>query len=557
MKKTWYKEMAVYQIWPRSFKDSNGDGIGDLEGIYSKLDYIKSIGIDAIWFSPLFKSPNADYGYDIADYRDINPEYGDMETFKKVLAGCHERGMKVFMDLVVNHTSTEHEWFKEACKSVDNPYHDYYIWRKGKGKNGKKPPNNWMSTFEGGAWEYVPEVDEYYLHVFTKGQPDLNMDNPKVRQEVKDIMKFWLDMGVDGFREDVITYISKREGLPNAIPIPVAAGMEHYNCGPHLYEYLKEFHDEVLSKYDCFTVGEGPLITPEKVLRFVTEDDTQVLKTMFSFDHLEADCFMTDWIKVPFSLKKMKKCYQKWYDAMNGKGWHTLYLENHDHPRIVDRYGSLKYRVESAKMLATMCYLQKGTPFIYQGQEIGMTNIELHSIDEFKDMITFNNQIMFNKLGIKGDKFIKMANAGSRENSRTPVQWDDSEYAGFSTAKPWFSLNPNYTEINVAQAEADENSILNYYRKLLKFRKEHEVAIYGDFKQYYENSDKLFVYERTLDGEKILVVCSFSEKCVNFEVPAGYDLSKGELVLSNYRLNPVTHNSFVTRPYEARVYYFK
>ncbi len=557
MNKTWYKEMSVYQIWPRSFKDSNGDGIGDLEGIYSKLDYVKSIGVDAIWFSPLYPSPNADYGYDIADYTDINPEYGDMETFKKVLAGAHERGLKVFMDLVVNHTSTEHKWFKEACKSVDNPYHDYYIWRKGKGKNGKQPPNNWLSTFEGGAWEYVPEVDEYYLHVFTKGQPDLNMDNPKVREEVKNIMKFWLDMGVDGFREDVITYISKKEGLPNGFPIPVACGMEHYNCGPHLYEYLKEFHDDVLSKYDCFTVGEGPLITPEKVLRFVTEDDTQVLKTMFSFDHLEADCFMTDWIKTPFSLKKMKKCYQKWYDAMNGKGWHTLYLENHDHPRIIDRYGSLKYRVESGKMLATMCYLQKGTPFIYQGQEIGMTNIELHSIDEFKDMITFNNQIMFNKLGIKGDKFVKMANAGSRENSRTPVQWDDSEYAGFSTAEPWFNLNPNYTEINVAAAEADENSILNYYRKLLKFRKEHEVAIYGDFKQHYENSDKLFVYERNLDGERLLVVCSFTEKCVQFKAPEGFNLADGELVLNNYRLNPVTDNSFVTRPYECRVYYFK
>ncbi len=557
MNKAWYKEMVVYQIWPRSFKDSNGDGIGDLEGIYEKLDYVKSIGIDAIWFSPLFKSPNADYGYDIADYMDINPEYGDMETFKKVLKGCHDRGMKVFMDLVVNHTSTEHMWFKEACKSVDNPYHDYYIWRKGKGKNGKKPPNNWLSTFEGGAWEYVPEVDEYYLHVFTKGQPDLNMDNPKVREEVKNVMKFWLDMGVDGFREDVITYISKREGLPNAIPIPVACGMEHYNCGPHLYEYLKEFHDDVLSKYDCFTVGEGPLITPEKVLRFVTEDETQVLKTMFSFDHLEADCFMTDWMKTPFKLKKMKKCYQKWYDAMNGKGWHTLYLENHDHPRIVDRYGSLKYRVESAKMLATMCYLQKGTPFIYQGQEIGMTNIELKSIDEFKDMMTFNNQKTFAKIGIKGEKFLKMANAGSRENSRTPVQWDDSEYAGFSTVEPWFNLNPNYTEINVAQAEADENSILNYYRKLLKFRKEHQVAIYGDYKEHYKNSDQLYVYERNLDGEKILVVCSFSENSVNFEAPAGIDLSKGELVLSNYKLAPLNNNTFVTRPYEARVYYFK
>ncbi len=557
MNKTWYKEMVVYQIWPRSFKDSNGDGIGDLEGIYEKLDYVKSIGVDAIWFSPLFPSPNADYGYDIADYMDINPEYGDMDTFKKVLNAAHEKGMRVFMDLVVNHTSTEHKWFKEACKSVDNPYHDYYIWRKGKGKDGKTPPNNWLSTFEGGAWEYVPEVDEYYLHVFTKGQPDLNMDNPKVRQEVKDIMKFWLDMGVDGFREDVITYISKKEGLPNGFPIPVACGMEHYNCGPHLYEYLKEFHDDVLSKYDCFTVGEGPLLTPEKALPLVTEGEGQVLKTMFSFDHQEADCFMTDWIKTPFNLKKMKKCYQKWYDAMNGKAWHTLYLENHDHPRIVDRYGSLKYRVESAKMLATMCYMQKGTVFIYQGQEIGMTNIELHSIDEFKDMITFNNQKMFGMLGIKGDKFVKMANKGSRENSRTPVQWDNSEYAGFSTVEPWFNLNPNYTEINVADAEKDENSILNYYRKLLKFRKEHEVAIYGDYLEHYKNSDKLYVYERNLNGEKLLVVCSFTEKTVEFKAPAGIDLSKGELVLSNYRLNPVTNNSFITRPFETRVYYFK
>ncbi|MBR3767487.1 MAG: alpha-glucosidase [Clostridia bacterium] len=557
MNRAWYKEMVVYQIWPRSFKDSNGDGIGDLEGIYEKLDYVKSIGVDAIWFSPLYPSPNADYGYDIADYMDINPEYGDMETFKKVLDGAHERGMKVFMDLVVNHTSTEHRWFKESLKGPDNPYHDYYIWRKGKGKNGKKPPNNWLSTFEGGAWEYVPEIDEYYLHVFTKGQPDLNMDNSKVREEVKNILKFWLDMGVDGFREDVITYLSKKEGLPNGFPIPVACGMEHYNCGPHLYEYLKEFHDDVLSKYDCFTVGEGPLITTEKALRFVTEGEGQVLKTMFSFDHLEADCFMTDWIKTPFSLKRMKKCYSKWYDAMNGKGWHTLYLENHDHPRIIDRYGSLKYRVESGKMLATMCYLQRGTPFIYQGQEIGMTNVTLKSLDEFKDMITFNNEKLFAKFGIKGEKFIKLANAGSRENSRTPVQWDDSAYAGFSTVEPWFTLNENYKEINVAAAEADENSILNYYRKLLKFRKENDVAIYGSYVEHYKNSKSLYVYSRHLDDKKLLVVCSFDENAVAFKAPDGFDLSKAELVLNNYDSCGIIDNGFTLRPYETRVYLWK
>ncbi len=555
--RAWYKEMVVYQIWPRSFKDSNGDGIGDLEGIYEKLDYVKSIGVDAIWFSPLYPSPNADYGYDIADYTDINPEYGDMQTFKKVLDGAHERGMKVFMDLVVNHTSTEHRWFKESLKGPDNPYHDYYIWRKGKGKNGKKPPNNWLSTFEGGAWEYVPEIDEYYLHVFTKGQPDLNMDNPKVREEVKNILKFWLDMGVDGFREDVITYLSKKEGLPNGFPIPVACGMEHYNCGPHLYEYLKEFHDDVLSKYDCFTVGEGPLITTDKALRFVTEGEGQVLKTMFSFDHLEADCFMTDWIKMPFSLKKMKKCYAKWYAAMDGKGWHTLYLENHDHPRIIDRYGSLKYRVESGKMLATMCYLQRGTPFIYQGQEIGMTNVTLKSLDEFKDMITFNNQKLFAKFGIKGDKFIKLANAGSRENSRTPIQWDDSAYAGFSTVEPWFTLNENYKEINVAAAEADKNSILNYYRKLLKFRKENDVAIYGSYVEHYKNSKSLYVYSRHLDDKQLLVVCSFDENAVAFKAPEGFDLGKAELALSNYESCGVIDNGFTLRPYETRVYLWK
>lgn len=558
MNKHWYKEMSVYQIWPRSFRDTNGDGIGDLGGVLEKLDYIKSLNVDAIWFSPLYPSPNKDYGYDIADYKDIKSEYGDLELFKKVLDGAHERGMKVFMDLVVNHTSTEHYWFQESLKGPDNPYHDYYFWRKGKGKDGKQPPNNWRSQFEGGAWEYNEQLGEFYLHVFTKGQADLNMDNPKVREEVKSIMRFWLDMGVDGFREDVINYISKREGLPDGFPpIPIACGMEHYTNGPHLYEYLAEFRHDVLDHYDCFTVGEGPMIKPDTILNFVTEGDGQVLNTMFSFDHMEADCFLTDWIKRPFSLKKLKKCYSDWVERLDGKGWNTLYLENHDHPRVINRYGSLKYRVESAKMLAAMCYLRPGTPFIYQGQEIGMTNVTLDSIDEFKDMITFNNQKLFKLVGIKGDKFLKVANNASRENARTPVQWDSSKYAGFSTVEPWFKLNPNYTEINVEDAEKDPNSILNFYRALLKFRKEHEVAIYGNYKEHYKNSDKLYVYERGLDNEKLLVVASFSEKCVQFDAPEGFELSKGELVLSNYKINPVTKNSFVTRPYEVRVYYFK
>ena len=552
MEKCWYKEMAVYQIWPRSFKDGNGDGIGDLYGVLDKLDYIKSIGIDAIWFSPLYPSPNADYGYDIADYKNISPEYGDLELFKKVLDGAHERGMRVFMDLVVNHTSDEHPWFKESLKGKDNPYHDYYIWRKGKGD--KKPPNNWLSTFEGGAWEYNEELDEYYLHVFAKKQPDLNMDNPKVREEVKSIMRFWLDMGVDGFREDVITFISKAEGLPDGFPLPVATGIEHYKKGPHIHEYLREFR-EVLNDYDCFVVGESPMTNSKDALEF-TEGEDRELDMMISFDHMQADCIMTDTIATPFSLRKMKKAFTHWQEDLYGKAWNALYIENHDHPRIINRYGSLKYRVESAKMLATMCYLQCGTPFIYQGQEIGMTNITLSSIDQFRDVVTFNNERLFKKFGFSDKKYLEIANRTSRENARTPVQWDNSQYAGFSTAEPWFYVNPNYPEINVADAEKDPNSILNYYRKLLKFRKQHKVAIYGDYKEHYKNSKSLYVYERNLDGQRLLVVSSFTEKHVQFEAPEGFDLSKGELVLSNYRMCPVTKNSFVTRPYETRVYLF-
>lgn len=555
MNKHWYKEMAVYQIWPRSFKDSDGDGIGDLNGVIEKLDYIKSLNVDAIWFSPIYPTPNADYGYDISDYKNINPEYGDLETFKKLLDEAHKRGLRVFMDLVVNHTSDEHEWFKESLKGKDNPYHDYYFWRKGKGD--KKPPNNWLSCFEGGAWEYNEDLDEYYLHVFAKKQPDLNMDNPKVREEVKSIMRFWLDMGVDGFREDVITYISKAEGLPDGFPLPVSTGIEHYKKGPHLYEYLAEFRHDVLDNYDCFTVGEGPMMTTETALEFISEDETQVLNTMFHFQHMEADCLINDWVSKPFSLKKLKSAFSHWQEELQGKAWNTLYIENHDHPRVIDRYGSLKYRVESGKMLATMCYLQCGTPFIYQGQEIGMTNIKFDSVDKFKDVVTFNNQKIFAKFGIKGEKFLKIANRCSRENARTPVQWDNSEHAGFSTAEPWFDVNPNYTEINVEAEEKDENSILNYYRKLIKFRKEHEVAIYGDYKEHFKNSRQLYVFERNYEGQRLLVVNSFTDKHVKFDVPEGFDLSKGKLVLSNYRMCPVTGNSFVTRPYETRVYLFE
>lgn len=552
MNKTWYKEMSVYQIWPRSFCDGNGDGIGDLKGIISKLDYIKSIGVDAIWLSPLYPSPNADYGYDIADYYNISPDYGTLDDFKEFLNEAHKRDLKVIMDLVVNHTSDQHEWFKKGIEDPTSKYHDYYIWRKG--KNGKKP-NNWKSTFQGDAWEYNEKNDEYYLHVFAKEQPDLNMDNPEVREEVKKIMRFWLEMGVDGFREDVITFISKKEGLPNGFPLPTATGIEHYMNGPHLKEYLKEFAD-VEKEYGAFAVGEAPMMTTDRALEFITEGDDQLLNTMFHFEHMSADNIITNWVVTPFSLKKLKKVYTRWQKELYGKGWNALYVENHDQPRIISRYGNPKYRVESGKMLATMYICQSGTPFIYQGQEIGMLNAEIEDIKDYKDVSSINTYALFRKLGFSNKTTMKFCKYASRDNARTPVQWDDSPNAGFTTGTPWFGVNPNYKEINVAQAENDPNSILNYYRKLLKFRKEHEIVIYGAYNEYYEDSKKVFVYERTYMGERMLVVCSFSEDGEKIVAPEGYDLSKGELVLSNYDLNPIFKNSFITRPYECRVYYF-
>ena len=552
MEKQWFKEMSVYQIWPRSFCDGNGDGIGDLKGVISKLDYIKSIGVDAIWFSPLYPSPNADYGYDIANYKDISPDYGTLDEFKTLLDEAHKRGLKVIMDLVVNHTSDQHKWFLESKKGDDNPYHDYYFWRKGK-KNGKEP-NNWKSTFQGKAWEYCKELDEYYLHVFAKGQPDLNMDNPKVRQEVKDIMRFWLDMGVDGFREDVITFISKKPGLPNGFPLPTATGIEHYMNGPHLKEYLREFKD-VLDEYDCFTVGEAPMMTTKRALEFVKEGDGQLLNTMFHFEHMSCDNVITNWIKTKFKPQKLKKVYARWQNDLYGKAWNALYIENHDQPRIISRYGSEKYRVESGKMLATMYILQSGTPFIYQGQEIGMLNANIPTIDRYKDVSAINTYALFRKLGFS-DKFtMKLCMYASRDNARTPMQWSADKNAGFTTAdKAWFDeINPNYTEINVEAAQKDENSILNYYRKLLKFRKEHDIVKYGDF-ELLKTDKSIFAYVRTYENQKLLVINSFSEAELPFRAPNDFDMKSAELVLSNYDNCRVIHNGFMTKPYETRTY---
>ncbi|MDD3219140.1 MAG: alpha-glucosidase [Lachnospiraceae bacterium] len=551
MEKDWYKRMCFYQIWIRSFYDGNGDGIGDLYGVYEKLSYIKSLGVDGIWFSPLYPSPNADYGYDISDYRNIHPDYGNLTIFRKVLSHAHELGLKVIMDLVVNHTSDEHPWFIESKKSRDNEYSDYYIWRDG--KHGKLP-NNWDSLFEGKAWEYVPERDQYYLHIFAKKQPDLNMDNPKVRQEVKDIMRFWLDMGVDGFREDVITFISKKDGLPNGLSfIPIANGMPHYKDGPHIHEYLEEFR-QVCDEYDCFQLGEGPMTTTKSALSYMA-GESKTLDLMFHFDHMMADCLFTEYIQRPFRLKRLKKAFSKWQHALAGKAWNTLYLENHDHPRIISRYGSEEYIRESGTMLA-VCYLfQQGTPFIYQGQEIGMTNIRLKSIDQYIDVSSKNNYHTFHvKDSI--EKRMERIHASSRDSSRTPMQWDDTENAGFTTGKPWFYVNPNYVDINVKREEQEADSILNFYRKCLAFRKQSDVALWGNYREYYKHSGKIYMYEREWQGNYLLVICSFAKHPVSFRFPKSEREKDWKLELCNYQDTSVEEGirEMKLREYEARVY---
>lgn len=553
--KCWYKEMAVYQIWCRSFCDGNGDGIGDLWGVLSKLDYIASLNVDGIWFSPIYPSPNSDYGYDISDYKNIHPDFGNLEVFKQVLDEAHKRGLRVFMDLVINHSSDEHEWFKQSRSSKDNPYRDYYYWRPGKGK--KRPPNNWDSLFEGKAWEYDKATDEWYMHIFSKKQPDLNMANPKVRQEVKDIMRFWLDMGVDGFREDVITYIAKADGLPSAkVKLPAATGMQYYTNLPKVHDYLAEFKKEVLDFYDCFTVGEGPRMEPEVALSYVREGKNKVLDMMINFSHMEADCFITDFLQRPFDLIKLKKAFTKWQTKMYGKGWNALYMENHDHPRIISRYGSEKYRVESGKSIAASYLFQRGTPFVYQGQEIGMLNTPLKSLDEYKDIMVKNNARIALSLGLSKERVLKLAQKASRDNARTCMQWSSAENAGFTSGKPWFVVNENYKDINVENQLDDPKSLLNFYRNALQFRRENPVVIYGDYTEHLPKSKELFVYERNLAGKKLLVICSYSEKSVRFDAPSGIILDESKQVFGNYDNNFVISNGFTTRPYEMRVYLF-
>jgi len=556
LKKHWWKESVIYQIYPRSFMDSNGDGIGDIPGIISKLDYLKGLGIDVIWLSPVYKSPNDDNGYDISDYRDIMDDFGTMADWELLLKEMHERGLKLIMDLVVNHCSDEHNWFVESRKSKDNPYRDYYIWRPG--KDGKEP-NNWESVFSGSAWQYDETTDEYYLHLFSKKQPDLNWENPKLRQEIYDMMKFWLDKGIDGFRMDVINFISKVDGLPDAPNPegkPYASGSKFFMNGPKIHDYLQEMNREVLSHYDAMTVGEMPGASVE-LAKLYTNEERNETNMIFQFEHVDLDSGPEGkWDLKPLKLTDLKKSFTKWQKGLEGEGWNSLYLNNHDQPRMVSRFGNdQEYRIESAKMLATFLHMLKGTPYIYQGEEIGMTNVRFDSIEEYQDIETLN---MYNEKVIQNGedpaKVMESIYVKGRDNARTPFQWNDSEHGGFTAGTPWLKVNPNYKEINAKQAVEDENSIYHYYRKLIQLRKEHPIIVHGSYDLLVPEDENIYAYTRTYESQTLLVVLNFSAEKQTFEVPATLLAKEYEILITNYSGHKSLQAKIALRPYEAIVY---
>jgi len=553
MEKRWWKESVVYQIYPRSFCDSNGDGIGDLNGITGKLDYLKELGIDVIWLSPVYKSPNDDNGYDISDYQAIMDEFGTMEDFDRMLATAHEKGIKIMMDLVVNHTSDEHKWFIESRKSTDNPYRDYYIWRPAK-EDGSLP-NNWGSCFSGPAWEYDKTTDMYFLHLFSKKQPDLNWDNPAVRQDVFDMMNWWLKKGVDGFRMDVISLISKEPGLPDKEP--GINGYATFNVsanGPHVHEYLQEMRQKALNNADTITVGKCSGVTLEEAKKYARSDEKE-LNMVFQFEHMDVDSDEKagKWTTRKMDLRNLKKILTRWQKGLQDIAWNSLYWENHDQPRSVSRFGndSDEYREISAKMLATCIHMMQGTPYVYQGEELGMTNCPFNTLDNFRDLESIN---AFHELTEQGKMTEEdmMAAIGykGRDNARTPMQWDDSAYAGFSTANPWIMVNPNYTKINAKDQINREDSVFKYYQKLIKLRHESELIVYGTYDLILDDDKDIYAYIRTLGDEKLIVYCNFSENTREVELPE--EFTNGKVLISNYIDAKVNHK-ITLRPYEAIV----
>ncbi|MZK52888.1 glycoside hydrolase family 13 protein [Clostridium beijerinckii] len=544
MDKKWWKESVVYQVYPRSFNDSNGDGIGDLRGIIEKLDYLKELGIDVIWLSPVYKSPNDDNGYDISDYEDIMDEFGTMEDMDDLIKEGNKRGIKILMDLVVNHTSDEHKWFIEAKKSKDNPYRDYYIWRDP--VNGEEP-NDLRSTFSGSAWQYDETTGQYYLHLFSKKQPDLNWENEEVRNRIYKMMNFWIDKGIGGFRMDVIELIGK---IPDK---------KVTHNGPKLHEYIREMNKKTFGGKDLLTVGETWGCTTEIAKKYSNPDDSE-LSMIFQFEHilLDQQPGKEKWDLKPLELLDLKKALSRWQVELEGTGWNSLFWNNHDVPRIVSRWGNDKeYRVESAKMLATLLHGMKGTPYIYQGEELGMTNVRFESLEDYKDIETLNMYNERKKQGYAHENIMLSIYTKGRDNARTPMQWDDSQNAGFTSGQPWLKVNPNYKEINAESQLKDENSIFNYYKKLIKIRKSNPVVVYGKYELMLEENKEIFAYTRTLENEMLLVICNFTGNETEFVLERKFEFKSKELLISNYNVNEDDWiDSIELKPYESRIYKF-
>lgn len=553
MKKNWWKESVVYQIYPRSFKDSNGDGIGDIPGIIEKLDYLKELGVNVLWISPMLESPQDDNGYDISDYRRIYNEYGTMEDYEKLLEEAHKRGIKILMDLVVNHTSDEHNWFIESRKSKDNPYRDYYIWREP--VNGKEP-NNWGSAFGGPAWEYDPQTEMYYLHLFSRKQPDLNWENEKVRQEVYDMMNFWCEKGIDGFRMDVISMISKDQSYPDGEMNGGLYGDFGPYCvhGPRIHEFLQEMNREVLSRYDVMTVGETSGVTIEEAQKYAGEDRNE-LNMVFQFEHVEDQgSDHGKWTTEKYDFQEFKKVMIKWQEELAGKAWNSLFLGNHDQPRSVSRFGNDNpaYRETSAKMLATCLHMMQGTPYVYQGDELGMKNVPFHDLSEFRDIESIN---AFHELTGAGkvapDDMMRYLNLRGRDNARTPMQWDDTASAGFTTGTPWIKVGPDYETVNAKNEMADPDSVYNYYKKLIHLRKEKDIMVYGTYELLDPEDEALYVYTRTLGDQKLLVMCNFTKEEQEYTVPETF--AGADVLISNYPQSGAAAGARKLRAYEAVV----
>ncbi len=559
MEKTWWKSAVVYQIYPRSFMDSNGDGIGDLQGVIQKLDYIKDLGADVIWLCPVYQSPNDDNGYDISDYRRIMSEFGTMRDFDELLEQAHGKGLRIIMDLVVNHTSDEHPWFAESKKSAGSAYRDYYIWREGKAGN---PPNNWGSCFGGPAWKYDNQTGMYYLHLFSEKQPDLNWENPEVRNSVYDIMTWWLEKGIDGFRMDVISFISKDSELPDA---EVKEGSRFGDFfpvvinGPHVHEYLQEMNERVLSKYNIMTVGETPDVTTSEARKYAGFD-TGELNMVFQFEHMGLDSGKYGkWSENKFQLADLKRVMSKWQTELYGCAWNSLYWSNHDQPRAVSRFGDDSNPVfwqKSAKMLATCLHMMQGTPFIYQGEELGMTNVAFDRLEDYRDLETLNAyEELVNKQDVRKETMMKYIHRISRDNARTPMQWDDGLNAGFSASAPWIAVNPNYLRINAKCEFNDPDSIYSYYKKLIRIRKENPIITEGRYELFDEDNKNIFAYLRTLNRQKLAVLCNFSETPSEILLPEDFKGTDYKLLISNYSDVKIC-TSMLLRPYEALAFLY-